>query len=52
MATAVTDSIALDLFAAAVALMTRLSHEQPAGCVAEEILAPLTALGRHAIATA
>jgi hypothetical protein len=38
-AEAVTDGIALDLFAAAVALMARLSHEQPAGCVAEEIVA-------------
>jgi hypothetical protein len=38
-AAAITDGIALDLFAAAVALMVRLSDDQPAGCVAEEILA-------------
>jgi hypothetical protein len=36
---AVTDRIALDLFAAAVALMARLEAEQPAACVAEELLA-------------
>jgi hypothetical protein len=35
----VTDSVALDLFAAAVALMVSFSDGQPAGCVAEEILA-------------
>jgi hypothetical protein len=38
-ANAVTDEIAFDLYAAAVALMVRLSDEQPAGCVAEEVLA-------------
>ena len=37
--TAVDDRLALDLFAAAVALMARLSNEAPAGCVAEEIVA-------------
>lgn len=36
---AVTERIAIDLFAASVALMARLSHGEPAGCVAEEILA-------------
>jgi hypothetical protein len=36
---AVTERIALDLFAAAVALMARLEAEQPAACVAEELLA-------------
>ncbi|MCW3019402.1 MAG: hypothetical protein JWN10_1710 [Solirubrobacterales bacterium] len=36
---AVTERLALDLFAAAVALLTRLSDARPAGCVAEEILA-------------
>jgi hypothetical protein len=36
---AITESIAVDLFAAAVALMARLSAGEPAGCVAEEILA-------------
>ncbi len=35
----VTERLALDLFAAAVALLTRLSEGRPAGCVAEEILA-------------
>ncbi|MEA2358219.1 MAG: hypothetical protein QOI62_1479 [Solirubrobacteraceae bacterium] len=38
-APAVTAPLALDLFAAAVALMARLSAEEPAGCVAEEIIA-------------
>src|SRR5437764_6022258 len=38
-AEAVDDALALDLFAAAVALMARLSAGHPAGCVAEEILA-------------
>jgi hypothetical protein len=38
-ADAVTPGVALDLFAAAVALMVRLSDDRPAGCVAEEILA-------------
>jgi hypothetical protein len=36
---AVDERLALDLFAAAIALTTRLSDERPAGCVAEEILA-------------
>jgi hypothetical protein len=36
--TAVDDRLALDLFAAAVALMARLSDGAPAGCVAEEIM--------------
>jgi hypothetical protein len=36
---AVTEAIAVNLFAAAVALMARLSDGEPAGCVAEEILA-------------
>jgi hypothetical protein len=36
---AVSEWLALNLFAAAVALMTRLSDGRPAGCVAEEILA-------------
>jgi hypothetical protein len=31
--------LALDLFAASVALMTRLSDGAPAGCVAEEVIA-------------
>ena len=38
-APAVTDAIAINLFAAAVALMARLSDGQPAGCVGEEIIA-------------
>ena len=37
--TAVDDRLALDLFAASVALMARLSNGAPAGCVAEEIIA-------------
>jgi hypothetical protein len=37
-AEAVTESMALDLYAAAVALMVRLSHEERAGCLGEEIL--------------
>lgn len=36
---AVDDRLAIDLFAAAVALMARLSCGEPAGCLAEEILA-------------
>ncbi|MDX6697015.1 MAG: hypothetical protein QOE65_412 [Solirubrobacteraceae bacterium] len=36
---AIDESRALDLFSAAVALMARLSAEEPAGCVAEEVLA-------------
>lgn len=38
-AQAVDERLALDLYAAAVALMARLSADEPAGCVAEEILA-------------
>jgi hypothetical protein len=38
---AVDEGLALNLFAAAVALMTRLSTEQPAGCVAEVIAVSL-----------
>jgi hypothetical protein len=38
-APAVDDRLALDLFAASIALTTRLSDGRPAGCVAEEILA-------------
>jgi hypothetical protein len=38
-AEAVDDRMALELFAAVVALMARLSAGVPAGCVAEEILA-------------
>ncbi len=36
---ALDEALATDLFAAAVALMARLSGENPAGCVAEEIVA-------------
>ena len=36
---AVDERLALDLYAAAVALMARLSSDHPAGCVAEEVLA-------------
>jgi len=36
---AVDERLALDLFAAAVALMARLSEGAPAGCVAEEVVA-------------
>ena len=36
---AVDERLALDLFAAAVALVARLSADAPAGCVAEEIIA-------------
>jgi hypothetical protein len=36
---AVDDALALNLFAAAVVLMVRLSEGSPAGCVAEEIVA-------------
>jgi hypothetical protein len=35
----VTAEIAIDLFAACVALTTRLSEERPPGCIAEEIMA-------------
>jgi hypothetical protein len=38
-APAINKSLALNLFAAAVALMARLSEGRPAGCVAEEIMA-------------
>ena len=38
-AAAVDERVALDLYAAAVALMARLSEGVPAGCVAEEIVA-------------
>lgn len=38
-AEAINETIALNLFAAAVALMVRLSDDRPAGCVAEEIIA-------------
>jgi len=38
-ASAVDERLTLDLYAASVALMARLSADQPAGCVAEEILA-------------
>lgn len=38
-AEAVDEALAFDLYAAAVALMARLSDGHPAGCVAEEILA-------------
>jgi hypothetical protein len=38
-AEAVDEVLAVDLFAAAVALLARLSAGEPAGCVAEEILA-------------
>jgi hypothetical protein len=38
-AEAVTERLAYDLFASAVALMARLSAGDPAGCIAEEILA-------------
>jgi hypothetical protein len=36
---AITERIAVDLFAASVALVTRLSGDESAGCVAEEIIA-------------
>ena len=42
----VDEALALDLYAAAVALMARLSDGHPAGCIAEEILA--VALIEHA----
>jgi hypothetical protein len=45
-APAVTDALAVDLYAAAVALVARLSEGAPAACVAEEILA--VELLRHA----
>lgn len=38
-AAAIDERLALDLYAATVALMARLSHGHPAGCVAEEIVA-------------
>jgi hypothetical protein len=38
-ASAVDEKMAIDLFAAAVALMVRLSDGRPAGCLAEEIMA-------------
>jgi hypothetical protein len=38
-APAITERIAIDLFAASVALMARLSDNEPAGCVAEEVVA-------------
>jgi hypothetical protein len=38
-ADAVTTRLAVDLFAAAVALLARLTNDMPAGCVAEEIVA-------------
>jgi hypothetical protein len=38
-AAAVDERLALNLYAAAVALMARLSADEPAGCVAEEIIA-------------
>lgn len=38
-ASAVDERLTLDLYAASVALLARLSSDQPAGCVAEEILA-------------
>jgi hypothetical protein len=37
-APALDDGLAIDLFAAAVALVTRLTRDAPAGCVAEEIM--------------
>ncbi len=36
---AITERIAIDLYAASVALLARLSGDEPAGCVAEEIIA-------------
>jgi hypothetical protein len=36
---AITELVALDLYAATVALMARLSASEPAGCVAEEVVA-------------
>lgn len=38
-ASAVDDALAVDLFAAAVALIARLSCGRPAGCLAEEVMA-------------
>lgn len=38
-APAVTEEVAINLFAAAVALTTRLSDGEPAGCVGEEVMA-------------
>jgi hypothetical protein len=45
---AVDERLALDLFAAAVALTARLSAGRPAGCVAEEILAVALLQAAHA----
>jgi hypothetical protein len=45
---AVDERLALDLFAAAVALTARLSAGRPAGCVAEEILAVALLQEAHA----
>jgi hypothetical protein len=45
---AVDERLALDLFAAAVALTARLSADRPAGCVAEEILAVALIQEAHA----
>jgi hypothetical protein len=45
---AVDERLALDLFAAAVALTARLSAGRPAGCVAEEILAVALIQEAHA----
>lgn len=45
-AAAVDERLALDLFAATVALMARLSDGAPAGCVAEEVIS--AALMQHA----
>jgi hypothetical protein len=47
-APAVTERVAVDLFAAAVALVARLAESAPAACVAEEVLA--VELLRHASA--
>ena len=38
-APAITERVVIDLFAASVALMARLSDNEPAGCVAEEVIA-------------
>lgn len=47
-APAVDERLALNLFAASIALTTRLSDGQPAGCVAEEILAVALLQEAHA----
>ena len=39
LAPAITERVVIDLFAASVALMARLSDSEPAGCVAEEVIA-------------